>query len=64
MNFNVGQVGHKCWKGSLWQSSRKPSGPKTKASEFEVGSVKIENQEVRLAFSFDQTFYGILQEGL
>jgi hypothetical protein len=41
------------------QSSHKPSGPKTEASEFEVGSVKIEIQEVRLAFSFDQTFYGI-----
>ena len=42
------------------QSSRKHSGLKTEASEFEVGSVKIENQEVRLAFSFDQTFYSIL----
>jgi hypothetical protein len=38
------------------QSSRKPTGPKTEASEFEVGPVKIENQEVRLAFGFYQTF--------
>jgi hypothetical protein len=42
------------------QSSRKPTCPKTKASEFEVGPVKIENQEVRLAFAFYQTFYDIL----
>jgi hypothetical protein len=42
------------------QSSRKPTGPKTEASEFEVGPVKIENQEVRLAFGFYQTFYNIL----
>jgi hypothetical protein len=33
-------------------SSWKPTGPKTEASEFEVGPVKIENQEVRLAFGF------------
>jgi hypothetical protein len=47
-------------KTSLYQSSRKPTGPKTEASEFEVGPVKIENQEVRLAFGFYQTFYDIL----
>jgi hypothetical protein len=35
----------------LCQSSRKPTGPKTEASEFEVGPMKIENQEVRLAKS-------------
>jgi hypothetical protein len=29
-----------------YQSSEKPTGPKTKASKFEVGPVKIENQEV------------------
>ena len=44
----------------IMQSSRKPTGPKTEASEFEVGPVKIENQEVRLTFGFYQTFYGIL----
>jgi hypothetical protein len=38
------------------QSSRKPTGPKTEASEFEVGPVKFENQEVRLAFGFYQIF--------
>jgi hypothetical protein len=41
----------------MGQSSRKPTGPKTEASEFEVGPVKIENEEVRLAFGFYQTFY-------
>jgi hypothetical protein len=30
------------------------------ASKFEIGPVKIENQEVRLAFGFYQTFYHIL----
>jgi hypothetical protein len=44
----------------LRQSSGKPTGPKTEANEFEVGPVKIENQEVRLAFGFYQTFYDIL----
>jgi hypothetical protein len=43
------------------QSSRNPTGPKTEASESEeVGPVKIENQEARLAFGFYQTFYDIL----
>jgi hypothetical protein len=42
------------------QFSRKPTGPKTEASEFEVGPVKSENQEVRLAFGIYQTFYDIL----
>jgi hypothetical protein len=36
--------------------SRKPTGPKTEASEFEFGPVKIENQEVRLAFGFLSNF--------
>jgi hypothetical protein len=45
---------------SYIQSSRKLTGPKTEASEFEVGPVKIENQEVQLAFDFYQTFYDIL----
>jgi hypothetical protein len=40
---------------------RKPTGPKTEASEFEVVPVKIENQEVRLAFGFYKTFYDILE---
>jgi hypothetical protein len=44
----------------LMQSSWKSTGPKTEASELEVGPVKIENQEVRLAFGFYQTFYDIL----
>jgi hypothetical protein len=39
------------------QSSQKTTGPKTEASEFEVRPVKIENQEVQLAFGFYQTFY-------
>jgi hypothetical protein len=39
------------------QSSRKPTGPKTEASEYEVGPVKTDNQEVRLAFGFYQTLY-------
>jgi hypothetical protein len=43
-----------------YQSSRKPTGPKTKVSEFEVRPVKIKNQEVQLAFGFYQTFYDIL----
>ena len=47
----------KCDKTIYAQSSRKPTGPKTEASEFEVRPVKIENQEVRLAFGFYQTFY-------
>jgi hypothetical protein len=34
------------------QSSRKPTGPKTEANEFEVGPVK----EVRLAFGFSNFF--------
>jgi hypothetical protein len=46
-----------------YQSSRKPTGPKTEASEFEVGPVKIENQEVRLTFGFYQTFYNIYFRG-
>jgi hypothetical protein len=44
----------------LLQSSGKPTGPNTEASEFEVGPVKIENQEVRLAFGFYTTFHDIL----
>jgi hypothetical protein len=43
-----------------YQSSRKPTCPKTEASEFEVGPVKIENQEIRLVFGFYQAFYDIL----
>jgi hypothetical protein len=35
------------------------TGPKTEASEFEVRPVKIENQEVRMAFGFYQTFHDI-----
>ena len=64
MTKKVIEIGYKfsCFPENFikQQSSRKHSGQKTEASEFEVGSVKIENQEVRLAFSFDQTFYGIL----
>jgi hypothetical protein len=55
-----------CCTTRVWsptQSLRKPTGPKTEASEFEVGPVKIENQEVRLAFGFYQTFYNIVTLG-
>jgi hypothetical protein len=46
------------------QSSRKLSGPKTEASAFEVGSVKIENQAVWLAFKFWSNFLWYALGGL
>ena len=49
MRKEVIQIGYKfsCFPENFikQQSSRKHTGPKTEASEFEVGSVKIENKK-------------------